>query len=88
MQAAVAATPVALHEIECQNCGAVLEVAQGVGRSISNRIARALVSAPPASRRSRPARRYAAQWAWVEQARPRIDELAAYRRGLPDPPQS
>ena len=65
----------------------MLEVAQGVGRSISNRIARALMSAPTASRRPRPGRRYAAQWAWVEQARPWIDELAAYRRG-PNPRQS
>jgi glycosyltransferase involved in cell wall biosynthesis len=66
----------------------LFEVAQGVGHSISNRIARALITAPPAGRQPRPGRRYAAQWAWVEQARPWIDELAAYRRSLPDPPHS
>ena len=64
----------------------LFELAQGVGHRISNRIARALMTAP-AARRPRPGRRYAAQWAWVEQARAWIDELAAYRRTLPDPPQ-
>ena len=63
----------------------LFEVAQGVGHSISNRIARTLVTAPPTGRRPRPGRRDAAQWAWVEQARPWIDELAAYRHRLPDP---
>ena len=63
----------------------LFEVAQGVGHSISNRIARTLVTAPPTGRRPRPGRRDAAQWAWVEQARPWIDELAAYRHSLPDP---
>jgi glycosyltransferase involved in cell wall biosynthesis len=66
----------------------LFEVAQGVGHSISNRIARALMTAPPVGRRPRPGGRYAAQWAWVEQARPWIDELAAYRRSLPNPPYS
>lgn len=66
----------------------LLEVAQGVGHRISNRIVRALTTAPPARRRPGPGRRYAAQWAWVEQARPWIDELAAYRRSLSDPAQS
>jgi hypothetical protein len=66
----------------------LFEVVQGVGHSISNRIARALMTAPPAGRQSRPGRRYEAQWAWVEQARPWIDELAAYRRSLSDPPHS
>ena len=64
----------------------LVEVMQGAGRSFSNRIARALRTAPRARRLPRPGRRYAAQWAWVEQARPWIDELAAYRRSLPDPP--
>jgi len=64
----------------------LFEVVQGVGRSVSNRIAGALTTAPPARRLSRPGRRYATQWAWVEQARPWIDELAAYRSRLLDPP--
>jgi hypothetical protein len=64
----------------------LFEVVQGVGRSVSNRIAGALTTAPPARRLSRPGRRYATQWAWVEQARPWIDELAAYRTRLLDPP--
>jgi glycosyltransferase involved in cell wall biosynthesis len=64
----------------------LFEVVQGVGRSVSNRIAGALTTAPPARRVSRPGRRYAKQWAWVEQARPWIDELAAYRSRLLDPP--
>ena len=64
----------------------LFEVVQGVGRSVSNRIAGALTTAPPARRLSRPGRRYATQWAWVEQARPWIDELAAYRSRLLDAP--
>ena len=62
----------------------LFEVAQGVGRSFSNRLAGAHQTAPRAGRLSRRGRRYAAQWAWVEQARPWIDELAAYRRSVHD----
>ena len=64
----------------------LFEVVQGMGRNVSHRIAGALMTAPPVHRQSRPGRRYATQWAWVEQARPWIDELAAYRRRVLDPP--
>jgi glycosyltransferase involved in cell wall biosynthesis len=58
----------------------LIEVAQGVGRTFRNRIARTLIDDPTPGRETRPGHRYAAQWAWVEQARPWLDELAAYRR--------
>jgi glycosyltransferase involved in cell wall biosynthesis len=66
----------------------LFEVAQGVGRSFSNRIAGALMTAPRPSRLPRPGRRYATQWEWAEQALPWIEELAAYQRSVRDEPHA
>ncbi len=57
----------------------LIEVAQGAGRSLRYRIVREFVNSPPLGHETRPGRRYAAQWAWVEQARPWLDELATFR---------
>jgi len=56
----------------------LVEVAEGVGRRFKQRVGRALNQPPAQGRETGPQRRYAAQWAWAEQARPWLDEL----RGL------
>ena len=60
----------------------LMEVAQGAGRRLRHRFARTLNIASAPSREARPRRRYASQWAWVEQARPWLDELVRLQRDL------
>jgi glycosyltransferase involved in cell wall biosynthesis len=57
----------------------LIEIGQGLAGSIRRRLARAGVGAVIPERPRRPPDRYAAQRPWVEQARPWLDELAAYR---------
>jgi glycosyltransferase involved in cell wall biosynthesis len=57
----------------------LVEVAQGVGQRLRRRVPLHRLARPTANREVRPARRYAALRAWVEQARPWLDELAAHR---------
>jgi hypothetical protein len=54
----------------------VIEVAQGFGRSVQRRLARAFTGSTGSPRALRTAGRYAEHHRWVEQARPWLDELA------------
>ena len=57
----------------------LIEVAEAVERRLRQRVARALNQAPR-NRQTRPERRYASEWEWVQQARPWLDELMQFQR--------
>ena len=59
-----------------------MEVAQDGGQRSRRRLARSLNIASAPTREARPWQRYAAQWAWVETARPWLDELVRLQRDL------
>ena len=63
----------------------LIEVAQDAGRRLPGRLARSLNVSSAPTRAARPSQRYAAQWAWVETARPWLDELARLQRHLQRP---
>jgi glycosyltransferase involved in cell wall biosynthesis len=52
------------------------EVAQGVGHRVRSHLGLQRWVGPQGDRARRPARRYAAQQSWIDQARPWLDELA------------
>jgi glycosyltransferase involved in cell wall biosynthesis len=57
----------------------LIEVAQGVSHRVRHRLGFHRLVRVEADRARPPGRRYSAQRSWVEQARPWLDELAAYR---------
>ena len=54
----------------------LIEMAQGMGRSVRHRLTRAITGSAAPERAMRSSRRYAAQDPWLEQARPWLNELA------------
>lgn len=61
----------------------LMEVAQDARRRVRRRCALILNVTSAASREARPGRRYASQWAWVNQAQPWLDELVRLQGDLP-----